>query len=101
MSDKLTEIRGYAARNALELSGHALDSVLAGELSVDDIQCALLTATQIAKRERDKEGEAVDGYKYTIIGLARSGLPIYTCGKIVVWINGKTYFLITAHPDGG
>jgi hypothetical protein len=98
MSDKLAEIRGFAARNDLLLSGHALASVELGELDVDDIQFALLTATAIYKRERDEKGDAVDGYKYTIIGRACGGLPIYTCGKIVEWLDGRTYFLITAHP---
>ena len=101
MSDKLSEIRGLAARNELLLSGHALAAVESGELEVDDIQIALATATAIHKRERDEEGDAIDGYKYTIIGKGCGGLPIYTCGKIIEWIDGRTYFLITAHPTGG
>jgi hypothetical protein len=101
MSDNLSQIRGLAARNALLLSGKALTAVESGELDVDDIQFALVTATSIQKRECDDGGEAVDGYKYTIIGKASGGLPIYTCGKIIEWLDGKTYFLITAHPTGG
>jgi hypothetical protein len=101
MSDKLAEIRGFAVRNDLLLSGHALTAVEGGELDVDDIQFALMTATEISKRERDEFGGAVDGYKYTIVGKARGGLPIYTCGKIVEWLDGRTYFLISAHPDEG
>jgi len=72
------------------LSEHALDSVQSGELTLEDIQQALLTATEIHKRESDDRGEAVDGYKYTIIGRGCSGLPTYTCGKIVEWLDGKT-----------
>jgi hypothetical protein len=98
MSDKLTEIRGFAARLELLPSGKTRALLESGELCLDDIQSALLTATRIYKKECDEEGDAVDGFKYTIIGRACGGLPIYTCGKIIEWIDGKTYFLITAHP---
>jgi hypothetical protein len=101
MSDKLSEIRGLAARNELLLSDKALAFVQAGDLDLDDIRFALMTATRIYKKERDEKRAAVDGYKYTIIGKACSGLPIYTCGKIIEWLDGRTYFLITAHPEGG
>src|SRR5258708_38738262 len=101
MANNFSEIRGFAAGNDLWLWGHALAAVESGELHVEDIRFALMTATAIDKRERDEEGEAVDGCKYTIIGRACGGLPIYTCGKIVERLDGRTYFLITAHPTQG
>jgi hypothetical protein len=100
MSSKLAQIRRFAERDELYCSSHALDSIQSGGLSLDDVRFALMTASVIFKRECDEEGDALDGYKYTIIGKAPGGLPIYTCGKIVEWVNGKTYFLITAHSEG-
>jgi len=64
-----------------------------GRFSFEDLKHSLLNG-YVRKKERDETGEA--RYKYTIIGPARSGEAIYSCGKIV-HRQRKQYFIITFH----
>jgi hypothetical protein len=64
-----------------------------GRFSFEDLKHSLLNG-YVRKKERDETREAQ--YKYTIIGPARSGETIYSCGKIVRR-QGKQYFIITFH----
>jgi hypothetical protein len=64
-----------------------------GQFSFEDLKHSLLNG-YVRKKERDETREA--RYKYTIIGPARSGEAIYSCGKIVRR-QGKQYFIITFH----
>lgn len=68
-----------------------------GEFDLEDLETAILSAARIHKRERDEKRSSVDGYKYTIIGRDRAGLPFYTCGKVRQDHFGNFYFFITAH----
>ena len=69
---------------------HQLD---AGFFDTDDLIESILNGSLI-KKEKDETKMAK--YKYTIIGPARSGIPLYSCGKVVRWA-GKSYFIITFH----
>lgn len=50
---------------------------------------------KLIKKERDETGVAK--YKYTIIGPALDGDPLYCCGKIRKRRSGEEYFIITFH----
>lgn len=49
---------------------------------------------EVVKKEKDEQ--KVVHYKYTIVGPSRSGVTIYSCGKIINLL-GKAYFIITFH----
>jgi hypothetical protein len=65
--------------------------------SEDDIVCCVTSATRISKKQRDEQGTAKDGYKYTIVGKDLRGNSFYTAGKIFEGNHGTIYFFITAH----
>lgn len=69
---------------------HQLDT---GIFDSDDLIHSVLYG-QVVKKERDEE--RASHYKYTIIGPSRSGITIYSCGKIVNLLE-KAYFIITFH----
>lgn len=77
------------------LSGHAREGVEDGEFSMLDIEKSIICG-RIIKTENDETDEAIDGKKYVICGLAVDGLAFNTVGKLVEWIDGETYFIITA-----
>ena len=65
--------------------------------SEEDLIHCIAYATQIYKEERDELHQAVDGYKYTIIGSDSTGHRFYTTGKVLRDYLGQYYFFITAH----
>ncbi len=69
---------------------HQLDT---GIFDSDDLIHSVLDG-EVIKKERDEK--KISGYKYTIIGPSRSGVPIYSCGKIISLLE-KAYFIITFH----
>ncbi|MCI0695599.1 hypothetical protein L0337_26790 [candidate division KSB1 bacterium] len=87
------EIIYLVERDFLIFSQKAEHLLEIGRFSFDDLKHSLLNG-YVRKKERDEIGEA--RYKYTIIGPARSGEAIYSCGKIVRR-HGKQYFIITFH----
>ena len=71
-----------------------------GFFDLEDIERCILSATAIQKVEPDELESAVDGCKYTILGLDTQGFSFYTCGKLIR--NGEAqqlYFFITAHEQ--
>ena len=69
---------------------HQLD---VGVFDTDDIIHSVLYG-KVAKKEKDEQ--KVSQYKYTIVGPSRSGVSIYSCGKIINLLE-KAYFIITFH----
>ena len=69
---------------------HQLDT---GIFDTDDLIHSVLYG-EVIKKERDEE--KVSEYKYTIVGPSRSGVSIYSCGKIINLLK-KNYFIITFH----
>ena len=65
-----------------------------GIFDTDDLMHSVLYG-EVVKKERDEE--KVSQYKYIIIGPSRSGMTIYSCGKIINLLK-KAYFIITFHP---
>ena len=75
-----------------------VESLMNDELfSAEDLIHCIIGSTRIYKKERDELGQAVDGYKYTIIGADRRGNRLYTTGKVLKDYLGNYYFFITAH----
>ncbi len=66
-----------------------------GEYALEDLESCVLTGS-VRKREKDDDGEAVDGNKYTIVGRGVSGLPFYVVGKILRGEESHYFFFITA-----
>ena len=65
------------------------------EFSDEDLKCCVCEGS-VHKSEKDEQGDAVDGRKYTILGRAVSGYPLYVCGKIRCDDEGRFFFFITA-----
>jgi len=74
-------------------SGKARHQLDLGVFDTDDVIHSILYG-KVIKKERDEQ--KVSEYKYTIIGPSRSGVSIYSCGKIVNLFE-RTYFIITFH----
>ena len=71
-----------------------------GHFDLEDIERCILSATVIEKVEPDELGVAIDGCKYTILGLDTQGVSFYTCGKLIRNAEAqKLYFFITAHEQ--
>jgi len=71
-----------------------------GDFQPEDMEHCVLNADAIHKVEADELCTAVDGCKYTILGVDTQGVPFYTCGKLIR--NGESqtlYFFITAHEQ--
>jgi hypothetical protein len=71
-----------------------------GDFDLEDMERCILSASAIHKVQPDELGIAVDGCKYTIIGLDTQGRSFYTCGKLIRNSESqKLYFFITAHEE--
>jgi hypothetical protein len=66
----------------------------------EDLERCVLSASTIHKVEEDELGTAIDGCKYTIIGMDTQGRSFCTCGKLIRHSESeKLYFFITAHEE--
>jgi len=71
-----------------------------GDFDLEDIERCILSADEIQKVELDERGTAIDGCKYTIIGVDTWGVTFYTCGKLISNEESQQlYFFITAHEQ--
>ena len=90
-------IRALVDQGKYDYSDKVRDSIEEGFFEEEDLECCILTAVRVQKRETDELGQALDGHKYTIIGRDTHGRPFYTCGKILEGVSGQLYYYITAH----
>jgi len=88
------KILSLASRGFIEFSGKGYQQLFDGPYNRSDVQNAIAYGS-LVKKERDETGVAK--YKYTIIGPALSGDPLYCCGKIRPRRSGEEYFIITFH----
>jgi len=88
------KILWLASRDLMEFSGKGYQQIFEGPYNRRDVQNAIAYG-KVMKKERDETGVAK--YKYTIIGPALSGDPLYCCGKIRKRRSGEEYFIITFH----
>lgn len=86
-------IADLAKCHRVVLSAKARHQLDAGNFDTDDLTHSILHG-KVSKKERDEQKKSQ--YKYTIIGPSGSGVPIYSCGKIVRFLE-KNYFIITFH----
>ena len=86
-------IKDLIKHRRIILSGKARDQLTTGRFDTDDLVNAILHGNVI-KKEKDERQRAQ--YKYTIVGPACSGEPMYSCGKVVTLLE-KNYFIITFH----
>ena len=71
-----------------------------GDFQPEDMEHCILSADVIQKVEPDELRTAVDGCKYTILGVDTQGVAFYTCGKLIRNAESQTlYFFITAHEQ--
>jgi hypothetical protein len=71
-----------------------------GGFEPEDIEHCILSADMIQKVEPDELSTALDGLKYTILGVDTQGVAFYTCGKLIRNAESQTlYFFITAHEQ--
>ena len=89
-------IRELVASEAWGFSEKVFEALDDCEYMEDDLESCVCTG-KLYKRERDEKGEAVDGWKYTIVGTAVAGYEFYVAGKILIGEDGKYFFFITAH----
>jgi len=93
MREVPNQIIGLVKDHQVFFSAKARHQLDTGIFDTDDLIHSVLYG-KVIKKERDEE--KVSGYKYTIIGPSRSGAPIYSCGKIISFLE-KAYFVITFH----
>ena len=93
----MVRIKRLVERGDYHYSSKVRDGIERGEFDESDLECCILTARRIRKRERDEMNQAMDRYKYTIIGRDTRGGTFYTCGKMLEAASGKVYYYITAH----
>ncbi len=85
----LDTIRSLVRSERWLLAVHVQEDLEVGAYEVCDLERSICTGT-ITKIERKK---------YVISGVDQYGLAFETCGKIVDWIEGHTYFFITAYKE--
>jgi len=81
------------SRNKFGFSEKAFNQLFDGRYDLDDLKNSIIYG-RLVKKERDET--RIASYKFIIIGPAKSGELIYSCGKIINR-NGKKYFIITFH----
>lgn len=87
------QIIGLAKNHQVLFSAKARHQLDTGIFDTDDLIHSLLYG-EVVKKERDERKRA--RYKYTIVGPSRSGITIYSCGKIINLL-GNVYYIITFH----
>jgi len=90
------KILWLASRGFIEFSGKGYQPLFEGPFEEDDVKNAILLG-KVRKKERDET--KIAKYKYTIVGPALNGIPLYCCGKIRQNDFGEEYFIITFHDD--
>lgn len=91
---KEAQIRELMAGDRFILSSHVYDKIACNFWTFDDVVASIETgAIQKAQREPD----AVDERKYTILGVDCFGNGLETVGKIVESKDGRLYFVITCY----
>lgn len=90
------KVRWLVSRGYIEFSGKGYKQLFVGPYDEDDVKNAILFG-KVIKKERDET--KVAKYKYTIIGPAVDGTPLYCCGKIRKKSSDEEYFIITFHGD--
>lgn len=93
---KESEIRQLVEEDRFELASHVYDKIETNYWTFDDVVLSILSGT-IREAQNDELDQAVDGKKYTIIGLDYTGNPIETVGKIVADDEQRLYLVITAY----
>ena len=93
MKDVPNQITGLVKNHQILFSAKARHQLDTGVFDTDDLIHSVLYG-EVVKKERDEQ--KTSQYKYTIIGPACSGTPIYSCGKIINLFE-KAYFIITFH----
>lgn len=88
------QIIGLAKDHQVLFSAKARHQLDTGIFDTDDLMHSLLYG-EVVKKEKDEQKTA--RCKYTITGPSRSGITIYSCGKIINLL-GKAYYIITFHP---
>lgn len=87
------QIKDLVKKRRVIFSNKARHQLDVDKFDSDDLINSILHG-KVVKKEKDERREAQ--YKYTIIGPARSGVSIYSCGKIAKVLK-KNYFIITFH----
>lgn len=90
------KILWLVSRGFIEFSGKGYQQLFDGPFEEDDVKHAILFG-KVRKKERDET--KVAKYKYTIVGPAQNGAPLYCCGKIRQNDFGEEYFINTFHDD--
>lgn len=95
---RLRIIKELISSRQYQYSRKVQDYIEEGEFDFEDMERCILSAAVIEKVESDELGVAIDGCKYTILGLDTQGMSFYTCGKLIRNAEAqKLYFFITAH----
>jgi len=95
-SEPLEYIRRLVLTGHYFLSDHVKDDLASGEYWLEDIEVSI-THGSIRQRQTDEMKQAVDGWKYIIAGPGVAGSTFETVGKVIEWLDGQVYFLITAY----
>ena len=86
-------IKDLIKQHRIIFSGKARDQLTTGRFDTADLLNSIWHG-HVIKKEKDEQKRAQ--YKYTSVGPACCGEPLYSCGKMVTLLE-KTYFIITFH----
>jgi hypothetical protein len=99
-SRRLRIIKALVSERRYQYSAKVQEFIENDDFDLEDLERCILSARDIQKVEPDELATAIDGCKYTILGLDTHGVCFYTCGKIIrVPDNERLYFFITAHEQ--
>jgi hypothetical protein len=93
MGDVPNQVINIVKDHLVLFSAKARHQLDVGIFDTDDLIHSVLYG-KVVKKEKDEQ--KISRYKYTIVGPSRSGISIYSCGKVIN-LHKKTYFIITFH----
>jgi hypothetical protein len=92
-------IQSLVASFDYELVGHAREGVESNDFSSADIEASIASG-QVIKKQKDETQSSIGNKKYTIVGNALCGRPIYSVGKLISTDDGVCYRFLTIKCDG-
>lgn len=93
----LLYIRFLVMQRRYVLSSKAYKLHAGGYYELEDLESSICFGS-VQKTQKDEQAESVGNKKYVIVGPDTHGYDFYSVGKIKVSADGRTYYVITAHP---
>ena len=93
----LLYIRFLVMQKRYVLSSKAYGLHADGYYELEDLENSICCGS-VQKTQKDERSESLGNKKYVIVGPDTHGYDFYSVGKIKTSADGRTYYIITAHP---